>query len=330
MKIWIITLLSFLTSFVISIALGQIFIPLLKKLKFGQKILEIGPNWHQNKEGIPTMGGIIFIISTIFVLLLFSWLKTGSGMPNLIFLPLLSGLMFAAIGFLDDLLKIKNKKNLGLRSWQKFALQIIASLIFIVLAKNYGLNNKIYIPIWDNYLDLGIWYIPFAVFVLIGANNAINLTDGLDGLASTVTVLISIFTAFLVDVFYSPYISWQISLICMALAGSLLGFLHYNRSPAKVFMGDTGSLFLGGVIPAIFLLIRNPLILIIIGGIYVIETLSVIIQVISFKTTGKRVFKMSPIHHHFEMIGWNERKIVFVFSMVTIALSILTFLLLLI
>ncbi len=298
-----------------SMLFGPIFIPLLIKLKFGQSIREIGPKWHQKKSGTPTMGGIIFILALI-VAVLANFRRIDANVLLLLF----CSLGFGLIGFLDDFIKVVLKRNLGLKAWQKLALQIIVSVVFVLVGIEKGiLSFSINIPFTDICWNMGWLYIPFAIFVLLATTNGVNLTDGIDGLATSVTTVVMMFFA-IASVFMN-YSS--LSLFAVGLIGALLGFLMFNKNPAKVFMGDTGSLMLGGTVGAFALMIQSPFIVILVGIIYFIETLSVIIQVTSFKLTGKRVFKMSPIHHHFEMSGWSERKIVLVFTSVTIVFCII-------
>lgn len=310
-------IISAVLSFVIAVILGPILIPVLHKLKFGQEIREIGPSWHKKKSGTPTMGGFIFIIPVILCTLLFA--RTLLGVSLMVF-----ALCFGIVGFADDYIKVVKKRNLGLTEKQKFLLQLLFSVVFIVVSV-YGLkliDTKVFIPILNEKIDLGIFYIPLALFVLIGCTNSVNLTDGVDGLASSVTVVVCAFLA-IVSYIEGFYAITVVNVIC---ASSLLGFLVFNFHPAKVFMGDTGSLFLGGIVCSSALLMKNPLILVIAGGVYVLETLSVILQVASFKLTGKRIFKMSPIHHHFEMCGWNEKRIVAVASLVSAILCVIAYL----
>ncbi|GAA0177258.1 phospho-N-acetylmuramoyl-pentapeptide-transferase [Clostridium sediminicola] len=309
---------SVIVAFILALLLGPLVIPMLHKLKFGQNIREEGPKSHQKKSGTPTMGGIIFIVSSVVsVLIIDRNLSTTS--VAIIF----AILAFGGIGFLDDYLNIVRKKNEGLKPKQKMLLLLIASTILAVFAyKSPEIGSSIIIPFAKIQIDLGIVYIPFIVLYFSAATNAVNLTDGLDGLSTTITTLVMTF-------FASVALSlgnMQVALFCGALAGALLGFLHFNAYPAKVFMGDTGSLALGGALGAIAMVLKLPLLVIIVGGVYVAETLSVIIQVISFKTTGKRVFKMSPLHHHFELCGWHETRVVVVFSIVTIILCLIGFL----
>lgn len=308
MSIFSVTLLI---GFIASLLTAPLIIPLLTKLKFGQSILEIGPKWHEKKSGTPTMGGVIFIIA-IIICTVFSY----KYMDQKSYMVLLCGLGFGIVGFSDDFIKVALKRNLGLRAWQKLVLQIMISVIFVFYGIEKGiLSLDIFIPFFNTYLNLDLLYIPFAVFVLLAVSNGVNLTDGIDGLATSVTTVVVLFFALM-----SAFLGYSsVCILCFGIAGALLGFLVFNKNPAKVFMGDTGSLMLGGTVGALALIMKNPLILIFVGIIYVAETLSVIIQVTSYKLTKKRVFKMSPIHHHFEMCGWNERKIVMVFTLVTVA-----------
>ncbi|WP_252229186.1 phospho-N-acetylmuramoyl-pentapeptide-transferase [Clostridium sp. ZBS15] len=306
---------ALLMGFVFSMVLGPIFIPMLHKLKFGQNIRSDGPKSHLKKSGTPTMGGLIFFISVSVTMLIIGYKPTDEGM-----IILYSLIAFGVIGFLDDILKIIHKDNLGLRAYQK----MILLLLFSIALAYYGYTNigtDIIIPFMNSKLNLGIFYIPLVVVYYAATTNAVNLTDGIDGLASSVTVIV--LTFFAIVGFKTGH--YQVGVFSIALAGALLGFLKFNAFPAKIFMGDTGSLALGGAIGTIALILKMPLFIIIVGGIYVIETLSVIIQVTSFKTTGKRVFKMAPIHHHFEQCGWSEVKLVTVFSIITLILCIIGF-----
>ena len=306
-------------GFVLSIVLGRLIIPILKRLHAGQSIREDGPQSHLVKSGTPTIGGLIFLASVIITSLVTANFKLS------VLMILFSTLAFGAVGFIDDYIKVVLKRNLGLRAYQKLLLQILVAVILIIYQYNSKeIGTDLYIPFLKDYRSIGFLYIPFVIFVIVGTVNSVNLTDGLDGLSSSVTIICLIFFNF-VAIKLQRY---EIAGFCLALAGALMGFLHYNKFPAKVFMGDTGSLALGGAIYAIAFLLNVPLILPIAGGIYFIETLSVIIQVISFKTRGKRVFLMSPLHHHFEHKGWHEKKIVAVFSLVEVILCVISYLIL--
>ena len=304
------SILAFILGGGISLILGPIIIPILHKLKFGQPIREEGPKSHAKKAGTPTIGGLIFIISIVIVMLCMRYKLSDEAM-----IVLYGMLAFGLIGFLDDILKIIHKQNEGLTSKQKFILQLVFSLVIAI----YGykvIGSEIAIPFTNMYWDIKLLYIPFVVFYFAALTNAVNLTDGLDGLCTSVTILVLGF--FSIVSFKLGHES--VSVFCIGLVGALFGFLRYNAYKAKIFMGDTGSLALGGAISTILLVLKTPLLVIIVGGIYLIETLSVIIQVTSFKMTGKRVFKMAPIHHHFEQCGWSEVKIVTVFSIITFIL----------
>lgn len=306
----------FFMALVFSLVLGPIFIPILHKLKFGQNIRKEGPKSHQKKAGTPTMGGLIFFISVAATILIL-----GRGFTSQEMIIFYSFLAFGFIGFLDDMLKIVHKQNEGLKAGQK----MILLLLFSVALAWYGYKNigtDILIPFVRNFsLNLKIVYIPFIVIYYAAVTNAVNLTDGIDGLATSVTIIV--LTFFTIVGYKTGHMA--VAIFAITLAGALLGFLKYNAFPAKIFMGDTGSLALGGAIGTLALMMKMELLVVIVGGMYVIETLSVIIQVTSFKLTGKRVFKMSPIHHHFEQCGWSEVKIVTVFSCVTTVLCIIGF-----
>ena len=307
--------MAIVISFIVASILGPIIIPLLHKLKFGQNIREEGPKSHLKKAGTPTIGGLIFIFATIITMFIMVGNPTDEAM-----IALYSFVGFGFVGFLDDLLKIIKKKNEGLTSGQKMILLLIVSGFLTWYAYKY-IGTSINIPFLNGQINLGLFYIPFVMFYFAGVTNAVNLTDGLDGLATSVTVLV---TTFLGIISYNlGHIS--LAIFCVALAGALLAFLRFNAFPARVFMGDTGSLALGGAVAMVALILKMPLILVLIGIIYVIETLSVILQVASFKLTGKRIFKMAPIHHHFEQLGWSETKIVYVFSIITVVFCFIAF-----
>ena len=315
-------------AFIISLCMGMILIPVLHKLKFGQEIREEGPKWHAKKSGTPTMGGLIFIaaIFAMSAICCVLGLFFGIDMPadstylkTLVMLLCLSA-VYGVIGFIDDYIKVILKRNLGLTAKQKFLLQLVAAVGFVCWAV-YGMDiaTVVKIPFTSIELDFGIWFVPFAALVIIATVNSVNLTDGLDGLATCVTCMVALFFILFADKVGNK----AVALFASILLGSLMGFLMYNKFPAKVFMGDTGSLFLGGAVCGMAIVPEQPLALLIVGLVYVIESLSVILQVISFKTTGKRIFKMSPIHHHFEMCGWSETKIVITFTIVTAVLCLL-------
>ncbi len=309
-------LLAAAIAFLIAALAGPVIIPFLHRLKFGQSIREEGPSWHQKKSGTPTMGGIIFIAAATVAALI-------CARGEVMLAVLGCSLCFGVIGFIDDFIKVILKRNLGLRSMEKLVLQILVSVVFtVVLYYNSIIDSRILLPFTDWQLPLGYLYIPAAVFVMVGFNNAVNLTDGLDGLAATVTAIVCLFIAAAAYVKGIP----ALSILAFAIFGGVCGFLLFNHYPAKVFMGDTGSLFLGGFVSASAILLKMPVIFVLAGFIYVAEALSVVLQVISFKTTGKRIFKMSPIHHHYEMCGLKEKQIVFRFSLVTAIGCVIAFL----
>jgi phospho-N-acetylmuramoyl-pentapeptide-transferase len=308
---------SVLVAFLVALLIAPFLIPMLHKFKFGQNIRDEGPESHKKKQGTPTMGGIIFIIATCITMVIIVRNPNDEAM-----VAVYSLVAFGIIGLIDDALKIIKKKNEGLKSYQKMILLILASGVLGYYASN-RIGTDIMIPfLTSTTFDLGKLFIPFIIIYFVAATNAVNLTDGLDGLASSITLLIMTFFA-LVSFGMGYY---TLSIFCGILAGALLGFLRYNSYPAQIFMGDTGSLALGGALGAIAMILKLELLVLIVGGIYVVETLSVIIQVISFKLTGKRVFKMSPLHHHFELSGWHESKIVAVFSITTVVLCLIGFL----
>lgn len=294
-----------LISFIISVIITKVEIPILKR-KAGQNIREDGPQSHLSKAGTPSMGGIAIIIAASLTTIGAAVMGKIDGLGCAIILLVFVG--FGLIGFFDDYLKVIKKNNLGLRAYQKFGLQTILSVILAVYLANYTEGStSVYIPFADIYVNFGIWYIPFVVFVVLAMTNAVNLTDGLDGLASGVTAFISLFFAvagFTYGIVTGAY-------FCSAMCGACLGFLVFNRNPAKVFMGDTGSLALGGGLAAAAILMKLELLLPIVGLLYVIEALSVVLQVGYFKISGgKRIFKMAPIHHHFEKCGFSEVQVV--------------------
>lgn len=317
-------------AFVISAVIGKFLVPALRRWKAGQSIKEDGPTWHMSKQGTPTMGGLMFILATIIVVLVVNGPAILSGDWTSV-IVLVFALVFGAIGFLDDYAKIKKKENTGLTAGQKFLLQLAAAILFIVLLRKCGiLSPNLYVPFFGVELHLPwVVYLIFAVLVITGTVNAVNITDGLDGLSSSVTLPVC---AFFAAAFGWAWVKWQqsgtagMAVFAAALFGGLVGFLVYNHYPAKVFMGDTGSLFLGGAVCGMAFALDLPLILILVGIIYIIETLSDIIQVTYFKAThGKRIFRMAPLHHHLEMGGWNEKKVVFVFASISLVFCILAF-----
>lgn len=316
--------ISLIITFIVSIILGIIIIPILRKLKVGQIERDDGPKSHLKKQGTPTMGGIIIIIAMLLVAIGICIYFTINGQITIThkILPvLLLTLGFGMIGFIDDFKKLVLKNTKGLKpSYKMLGLLIISVAYVIYLIYVLKIGTQTYIPIWKQYIDLPIYlYIPFAILVILGTTNAVNLTDGIDGLASSVSAIILTCLTVIGIMFGQP----EISVFGSIVIGAVLGFLMFNLHPAKVFMGDTGSLLLGGVISAIALYLKMPLLLLLIAIIPVIETISVIIQVVYFKKTGKRVFKMTPIHHHFELSGWTENKVVVIFSVITLIVCVI-------
>lgn len=304
-------------GFLITVLLSPVFIPFLRRLKFGQSIREEGPQSHQKKQGTPTMGGLMILVSITITTLV----MTGKFAEPTVetYLLLFVTLGFGLLGFMDDFIKVVMKRNLGLTSKQKLLGQIIISVIFYLIFKQSEFSTEISIPLTDYSIDLGWTYVFFIIFWMVGFSNAVNLTDGLDGLVSGTAAIA--FGAFAVLAWSQS--QFELSIFSVAVVGAVLGFLVFNAHPAKVFMGDTGSLALGGAIATVAILAKLEIILLIIGGIFVLETLSVILQVISFKTTGKRIFRMSPLHHHYELIGWSEWRVVVTFWTVGLLFAIL-------
>ena len=306
-----------LVSALLTGGIGYFLLPVLRALKAGQSIREIGPTWHNSKAGTPMMGGLMFIISAVICLVI----NLPAMQGRTVFYVLILGLCFGLVGFLDDFCKLKFKRNLGLTAIQKAMLQMAVSALYLYLLYLEGsMTSNIYVPFLDKSFYIHpMAYIFFAMFVMVGCVNAVNLTDGVDGLCGTVTIPVMVFFA-AAAVCMGKY---DLALLPAALVGGLIAYLFYNWHPAKVFMGDTGSLFLGGIVCGLAFALDMPLVLILVGIVYIAETLSVILQVGYFKLThGKRLFKMSPIHHHFEMCGWKEEKIVLVFTGVTAVLCV--------
>jgi len=309
----IIIVITLAIAFLITVLLSPLFIPFLRRLKFGQSIREEGPKSHLKKSGTPTMGGVMIVLSVIITSLIMATKINDGTITYEMWLLIFVLFGYGLIGFLDDFIKIAMKRNLGLTSKQKLAGQLIIAFIFYLIIYNQGFPTHINIPATNVQLELGWGYAILVIIMLLGSSNAVNLTDGLDGLLAGTAAIA--FGAFAILAWYgSP--QEEITIFALATVGALLGFLVFNAHPAKVFMGDTGSLALGGAIAGIAILTKLEIILVIIGGVFVIETLSVIIQVISFKTTGKRVFKMSPLHHHYELLGWSEWRVVSTFWLV--------------
>ena len=317
-------ILSFIVAFGVAAIAGQLLIPLLRRLKAGQSIRTDGPTWHMSKQGTPTMGGIMFIVAIGAAVVVAGWDDLARGNRNHLYVFLFA-LVFGAIGMIDDMQKLRHHANEGLTAAQKFLLQLAAAIAFTVLMRNQGyLTPNLFVPFLSVTLPLPwVVYMVFAAFVMVGTVNAVNLTDGIDGLATGVTIPVALF--------YMTVSAWfgrsDLAILSAALAGGLAAFLIYNFHPAKVFMGDTGSLFLGGMVCGLAFALDIPLVIPIIGLIYVAEVLSDIIQVVYFKKTrGKRFFRMAPIHHHLEMGGWSETKLFCVFSGITLVLCCLGFL----
>lgn len=316
-------LIAALVSFVVSALAGRVLIPILRRMKAGQSIKEDGPTWHMSKQGTPTMGGIMFILGIFVTILFIGWADLMRGDYRAIFVFVFA-LVFGIIGGLDDYEKVKKQENTGLTAGPKFLLQLAAAIAFTALLRHFGyLAPHLYIPFVNVSLELP-WalYMAFSAFIMVGTVNAVNITDGVDGLSSSVTLPVAaFFTA----------VAWywgieDLGIFGGALFGGLCAFLIYNHYPAKVFMGDTGSLFLGGAVCGLAFAFDMPLILVLVGIVYIAETLSDIIQVVYFKAThGKRIFKMAPLHHHFEMCGWSEKKVVGIFATVSLVFCVLAF-----
>lgn len=316
------SIITCVISFVLAAVIGHFLIPALRALHVGQSIREVGPTWHNSKQGTPVMGGLMFIFSALIcILTALGSILSGDYTYLIVYV---FSLVFGVIGFLDDFIKVVKKRNLGLTEKQKLLLQLIAAAVYLVVLKQTGhLTSELYIPFFQVNITIPwVLYLLLSMFIIVGTVNAVNLTDGVDGLASSVTVPVMLFYA---------VIAWKwgqtgASQLAAALVGGLLGFLIYNFHPAKVFMGDTGSLFLGGAVCGLAYALDMPLILIPVGIIYIVETLSDIIQVTYFKLShGKRIFKMAPLHHHFEKSGWSEVKIVAVFTAVTVVFCALAY-----
>lgn len=333
---WIVFALIASVSFVLGVILFKIFIPYLRKVKLGQKILEIGPSWHKSKEGTPNLGGVIFIVATTVAILAGlafwgpktegSWTYGNVGGERFMLTFLLFALSQGVIGFVDDYVKLFKKRNKGLSAKQKLVLQFVTAALYLYVNRLLGMDTKIGTP-WGE-LELGIFYYVLMLLAIVYIINCANLTDGIDGLAGSIALIITIFFGIFSVQCIEKYIDSAyvgLAIASWALVGGLLAFLVFNFHPAKIFMGDTGSLFLGGFIVGAVMYTNLEFLLLPVSVIWIIEGLSVVLQVLSFKLTGKRIFKMSPIHHHFEKCGWSEVKIVFVFSSVTAVFSALSY-----
>lgn len=314
-------IISCIVSFLVTAVAGRFLIPILRRMKAGQSIREDGPTWHMGKTGTPTMGGLMFILGIFIAITAAGWNKMMAGDFKHFYVYGLA-LIFGAIGYADDYVKVKKKRNLGLTAVQKLLLQLAAAVVFLSLMRFEGsLTPNLYVPFLNVSIVLPwVVYLIFAAFVVVGTVNAVNITDGIDGLASSVTVPVALF--FCVTAIWWKYT--QLGVVAAALLGGLLAFLIYNFHPAKVFMGDTGSMFLGGMVAGLAFGFDMPLVLIPVGIVYICETMSDIIQVAYFKAThGKRFFKMAPLHHHFEMCGWSEVKLVLIFTTVSALFCVL-------
>ena len=317
--------LAIVIAAVITGLLGYFMVPFLHKIKFGQTIREVGPSWHKNKQGTPTMGGLMFIIGSsvaAVICIAFLWLNGGAE-TQLMFVKVMAGALmavgFGIVGFLDDYISIKKHRNLGLTEIQKLILQFIIVGAYLLSVALAGGTTETVIPFLGT-VDLGFFYYILAAVFIVGMVNAVNFTDGIDGLNTSVTLVVALVFSVIAMLLNRV----GLSLYAAAIVGAMIGFLFWNANPAKVFMGDTGSLFLGGAVCALAFGVNMPILLILIGIIYIVEILSVVLQVTYFKIShGKRIFKMAPIHHHFEMCGWNENKICFVFSGVTLLAGII-------
>ena len=316
-------LLAFIVSFVVTVLVGLFLVPALRRIGAGQSIREDGPVWHNKKQGTPTMGGLMFIAGVAAACITVGFAEMKNGRFNHIYM-LLFAIIYAAIGFYDDFVKLKNKRNMGLKGWHKFALQLVVAALFIILLRVTGsLSPRIYIPFFNVsiYLPEPLYYV-FAAVAVLGAVNGANLTDGVDGLATGATIPIAV-------CFAAISIIWnltEVGIFAAALAGGLIAFLFFNFYPAKVFMGDTGAQFLGGAVCAMAFVCDMPLVLVPLGIIYFVEVLSDIVQVAYYKLShGKRVFKMAPLHHHFELCGWSERKLFTVFTAVSAIFAVMSY-----
>lgn len=318
------TLAAVVLGFAISAILGKFLVPALRRWKAGQSIKEDGPTWHMSKQGTPTMGGLMFILGILVAIVLIGWPDIARGDFRAVFVFCFA-LVFGVIGYLDDYEKVKKHENTGLTAGPKFLLQLAAAIAFTALLRHFGyLAPHLYIPFANVTVELPwMLYMVFAAFVMVGTVNAVNITDGVDGLSSSVTLPVAAFFSAVAWYWSIP----DLGIFGGALFGGLCAFLLYNHYPAKVFMGDTGSLFLGGAVCGLAFAFDMPLILILVGIVYIAETLSDIIQVVYFKAThGKRIFRMAPLHHHFEMGGWSEKKVVAVFALVSLAFCAVAFL----
>lgn len=322
MTVGIVFAAALIISLIATLILEKKFIPHLMRMKLGQVILDIGPRWHKSKEGTPTMGGIFFIAPITVITLAFGIYSVVTHGDWSVLITLVMMVLFGVIGFIDDRTKFKKKQNAGLTAGQKLILQLVVSAAYVGAMGAFGyVNTALKLPFTDVTLELGIFYYIFSILFISFTVNSVNLTDGVDGLAGSVTLVIAIF--FTVLSFMAG--NMPLTALLGATVGGLIGFLCYNINPARIFMGDTGSLFLGGFVVGMAYIFDCPLLIFIAGLWYMIETVSVIIQVFSFKVFHRRVFKMTPIHHHFEMLGWSEHKIVRRFSIFTAIVCIVAY-----
>lgn len=306
-------LLTMGVAFVLALIMGPLFIPILRRMKFGQQIREDGPQAHLKKQGTPTMGGVIILLALALASLRFADMNTD------LLILLIASLGYGLVGFLDDYIKIIFKRSLGLTAKQKLFGQLLISAIVCYLLVMQGHSTDLYIPFVEFHFNAGWLYFPLMAILMLGASNAVNFTDGLDGLlAGTSAIAFGAYTVIAMN-----NTQPEAAIFSAAMVGAVLGFLVFNAHPAKVFMGDTGSLGIGGGLVAVAILTKAELLLAIVGGVFLVEILSVVIQVVSFKTRGKRVFKMSPIHHHFELVGWSEWRVVITFWVVGLVLAAL-------
>ncbi len=315
-------IIAVLVSFFITVLVSKKCIPILISKKLNQPIYEIGPRWHKSKAGTPTMGGLFFITGITLSLGILSFFAIPAEDLAHVWLTLGMAILFGAIGFIDDRAKLLKKQNEGLKAYQKFLLQVVVAALYLGAMTAVGaLDTSLSIPFFHLEWELGVWYYILALFLLVGINNSVNLTDGIDGLAASLSAVLAAFFAVCAFTASEPAIAY----ISGALFGGCLGFLVYNWNPARIFMGDTGSLFLGGILSGLAFLIGEPLVILVIGAWFVMETISVIMQVTGYKLTKKRIFKMAPIHHHFEKCGWSEITIVTVGIISTVILCVLAY-----
>ncbi len=318
-------LVGFPSALILTLLFMRCLLPMLRRRHLGQKILEIGPAWHRSKEGTPTMGGLSFVFA-IFLSVIISYILLYNVTSTLFLRPLIFAFLYAfsnaLVGMIDDLTKFRKKQNEGLTPSQKMLLQITFAVAYLALLRIYGyIDTAFYIPYFNTVVDFGFSYYFFALLLCVGTVNCVNLTDGVDGLCSTVTLVVGAFFALAASLMENE----STLILAAALMGGCLGFLFFNRHPAGVFMGDTGSLFLGGTVVGCAFTLDSPLLLLIVGFVYIFEGISVILQVAYYKITKKRLFRMAPFHHHLEKCGWTENRIVTAFLLDTLVLSAAAF-----